>query len=755
MSFFSELKRRNVFRIGVAYLVFSWLLLQVVDVIAPILELPEWVSKRILLVIVLGLIPALILAWVFELTPGGVKREKDVDRSQSLTRQTGHRLNRVIIAVLVLVILMMGAERLWLPGVRDKGLEPVAAATSVQQQLQSPSANAGMSDKSIAILPFVNRSAADENTQFFSDGIHDDLLTKLSKIHELKVISRTSVMAYRDTTKNMRQIGEELGVTTLLEGGVQQAGDRVRINVQLINARTDEHLWAETYDHTISAETLFEIQGEIARAIAAALEATLTTEEDTALGEARTTNLDAYRAVLLSRQFEKSRGFDQLQKATAYARNAIELDPEYIDGFIALAAALESSVDIGMISVDEVRDELAGAIDKAMELNPDYGPAWSALGYYQFQAEYPQAESSFLKAMELDPGNSKTQVQYSTMLMRNGQPEKSLPLLLQARELDPLAQNTLFVLARTYEALADYDQARTVYGRIREIDPESTLGYGAVAGTYFPEGRFDNAMYWLLRGLEADPKDFEIAGWMVFSNVCLEDYAAAAEWSDWLDGWVTNQPQPMAMQAMHHYMTDRFEVALQFSNLALRLDLPDRWTSDSFLMLIKRDEALANGDPSAGIEVFAKQHPRLLGDQPLVTGKNIVQATDLALLLQLAGRTDEADRLLETVIESYDQPYFTTGSGRFHVAAVKAEALAQLGQEQAALEELRRIIDNGWRFAWRWETDLNPNFNGLRESGEFRGMISELEVDMARQRSQVQAMTVNGEIGPLPEKRTR
>ncbi len=754
MSFFKELKRRNVFRVGAAYIVISWLILQVVDVIAPILELPEWVSKRVLLVIALGFIPALVLAWAFELTPGGVKREKDVDRSQSLTRQTAHGLNRIIIAVLVLVILMMGAERLWLPGARDNATAFPAAENSAHQQ-ESTSEHLEIADKSIAVLPFVNRSSGAENTQFFSDGIHDDLLTKLSKIHELKVISRTSVMAYRDTTKNMRQIGEELGVTSLLEGGVQQVGDRVRINVQLINARTDQHLWAETYDHTISAESLFETQGEIARAIAAALEATLTTEEDSAIGEARTTNLEAYRSVLLSRQFDSRSGFNDLQKAIEYARTAVEQDPEYIDAHVALAVALESSVATGMNPIDEVRDELAGAIDKAMELNPDYGPAWSALGYYQFLAGDPLAESSFQTAMELDPGNSKTLVEYSTMLVRNGQPEQSLPLLLQARELDPLAQNTLFILARTYEALADYDQARTVYGRIREIDPDSTLGYGPVAGTYFPQGRFDEAMKWLIKGLEVDPKDFEIAGWMVYSNDCLEDYAAATEWSDWLDGWVTKQPQPMAMQAMHHYLTDRFEIALQLSNLALRLNLPDRWTSDSIFMRIKRDEALANGDPGAGIEVFAGQHPQLLRDQPLVTENNIVQATDLALLLQLAGRTGEADRLLEAVIEAYDQPYFTTGAARFHVVSAKAEALALLGEEQAALAELRRIIDNGWRYAWRWETDLNPNFNRLRESREFQAMVSELEADMAQQRINLQTMISEGDTSLQPVARTQ
>jgi TolB-like protein len=735
MSLFTELRRRNVFRVGAAYAVVSWLLLQVVDVVSPILELPDWVAKLILLIIAIGIIPTLILAWAFEMTPEGVKWEKDVDRSQSVTRQTGHKLNRIIIGVLVLVILMMATERIWVsPG------EQVYPAPKIEP-----------TDKSIAVLPFANRSAGTENTQFFSDGIHDDLLTNLSKIRELKVISRTSVLAYRDTTKNMREIGDELGVANLLEGGVQQAGDRVRINVQLIDAQTDEHLWAETYDRKVTTGNIFEIQGEIARAIANALEATLTTAEDDALGKAPTGNLEAYRAVLISRQIARSGGFDSIDRSIEYARKAIRLDPEYADAHLALAFSLSEGINIGANTDEKVGAEISTAIDTAMLLMPHYDQAWSMLGHYQASIGSKAAEESFKKAMLLNPGNAQTLFAYGYMLQRTGRPREALPLLLNSSELDPLSLRVMFALARTYEVLEEYEDARESFARIREIDPSSTLGFAPNSGTYFLQGHLDQALYWLRKGLAVDPRDFEIGGWMIFMNDSLEDYAAAQEWSEWLDSWVTNQPQPMAMRAKHDYLTGNFESAVQYSNIALNLGLPDRWASDGIFMRIKRDESLSSGNPESGISVFRAQHPSLFELHPEITAANLSQAVDLALLLKMSGKPEEMRRLLGAVFEYYDQPWSTSGAMRAWLVPARAEALAILGEDQAALTELRRIIDKGWRLSWRWETDLNPNFNGIRESPEFQSMVSELEADVAEQRVRAQAMADRGEIAPPPE----
>ena len=281
-----------------------------------------------------------------------------------------------------------------------------------------------------------------------------------------------------------------------------------------------------------------------------------------------------------------------------------------------------------------------------------------------------------------------------------------------------------------------------------QLDPgdlEMMYAYG-----YSQQGHVDKALYWMGRAALFDPQDFELGGWMVFLNDSLEDYGAAQEWSDWLDDWVTNQPQPMAMQARHHYLTGNFETAVQYSNLALNLGLADRWGSDGIFMRIKRDEALANGDPESGIGVFRAHHADLFEAKPEITPTNILQAVDLALLLKMSGRPEEMQRLLTAVFEFYDQPWATSGSVRALLVPAKAEALAILGDDQGALIELKRIIDNGWRLSWRWETDLNPNFNGIRETPEFQEMVRELEADMAEQRVRTQAMADRGELASPP-----
>jgi tetratricopeptide (TPR) repeat protein len=360
----------------------------------------------------------------------------------------------------------------------------------------------------------------------------------------------------------------------------------------------------------------------------------------------------------------------------------------------------------------------------------------------------PGPEKPIERTVQPDQGNTLFEQGYT--LLESNQPEKALALLLQASELDPSSQETLFALGRSHEALENYAEARAVYARIREMNPSNPLGYEAVSRSFFPEGKLDQALYWLREAQAVKPKDLDLAAWMVFLNDSLEDYEAAGEWSEWLDNRITSQAQAMAMQAAHHYLSGDFELAVQYSNLAIRLGLDRQWNSDSIFMRIKRDEALANGDPGKGIQVFRAQHPELFEDDPAITPDNIQQAVDLALLLKLSGREEETRRMLKTAIAAYDQPHFTTGSSRAWLTSAKAEALAILGDEQATLVELRRIVDQGWRVMWRWETELNSNFIGIRGSTEFQALVRRLESDIARQRARTQTMTDSGLISPPP-----
>jgi TolB-like protein len=247
VGLFTELKRRNVFRVGIAYILGAWLLAQVADLALDIIGAPDIVLRSLAVLLALGFLPAIIFAWAFEMTPEGVKRESEIDRSESITAQTGKKLNLVTIMMVIAAVSFVVVER-YLPQRAAPGpqadSQPAAIPTPAQNAAEAP---LPADDRSIAVLPFANRSNQDDDL-FFTDGIHDDLLTQLAKIHDLNVISRTSVMEYRDTRKNLKEIGAELNVGTILEGGIQKVGNRVRINAQLIEVATDQHLWAETFD---------------------------------------------------------------------------------------------------------------------------------------------------------------------------------------------------------------------------------------------------------------------------------------------------------------------------------------------------------------------------------------------------------------------------------------------------------------------------------------------------------------------------
>ncbi|NND45409.1 MAG: hypothetical protein HKN58_08800, partial [Xanthomonadales bacterium] len=373
MSLFEELKRRNVIRVGIGYLITAWLLLQVVDLVLDNINAPDWVMQVFMLAVAVGFPLALFFAWAFEMTPEGLKKEKEVDRSQSITHHTGRKLDRAIIAVMALALAYFAYDKFY--------GQPAPAGDQASTQInEAPAVAAPAADqrKSIAVLPFANRSSRDEDA-YFADGIHDDLLTSLAKVGALKVISRTSVMRYRETGQSIPEIAAELGVATVLEGGIQRSGDHVRINVQLIDANTDEHLWAENYDRALTAENLFAIQSEISREIVSALKGTLTDEESERLAEQPTDSLEAYGEFVLGRQEMAKRTNESLVMAQKHFEKAIELDPEYALAYVGLADSLTLQALYGDLFVNDTFAPRQAAIDRALALDPNSGEAYTAL----------------------------------------------------------------------------------------------------------------------------------------------------------------------------------------------------------------------------------------------------------------------------------------------------------------------------------------------------------------------------------------
>jgi TolB-like protein/tetratricopeptide (TPR) repeat protein len=443
MSIFTELRRRNVIRVAIAYLVTAWLVAQVAELALESFGTPDWVMKTLLFMLAIGLPFVLIFAWAFELTPEGIKREKDVDRSQSITQETGRKLTYTIIGILVVALVLSIATR----GVRFGDEDPV----------QQPEAVAN-AQKSIAVLPFVNMSD-DPDNEYFSDGISEELLNVLVKVEGLRVASRTSSFSFKGKDTSIPDIADALQVEHVLEGSVRKAGDTVRITAQLIDVKTDSHLWSETYDRKY--EDVFVIQDEISAHIVEALRVALGAGEVIETASRPTDNLEAYEDYLRGRHFWQRRGGDNIRKAIALFEKATAADPKFARAWSSLAAA-HLTMPTYSGEPEDVHHPLALAYaEKALALDPSLAePHAVSADLLRVQNRWSEAEQHYLKAIELEPGNATGYLWYSEHLASVGKLELCLENALVALELDPFNAGSNSMVAFGHEINGNKDLAR-------------------------------------------------------------------------------------------------------------------------------------------------------------------------------------------------------------------------------------------------------------------------------------------------------
>jgi TolB-like protein/Tfp pilus assembly protein PilF len=451
-NFFSELKRRNVYKVAVAYAVVSWLLIQAASIILPTFEAPPWILKVVIFVLIIGFPVALIFAWAFELTPEGLKRTEDVDLTESVTRKTGRKLDFLIIAVLLVVIAALIFQR----------LHPTA-----------PPPRSNIPEKSVAVLPFENRSE-DKANAYFADGIQDEILTRLSKIADLKVISRTSTQHYKSAPENLPEIAKQLGVAHIVEGSVQKSGDAVRVNVQLIKAANDSHLWADTFDRKLT--DIFSVESEVAKAIADQLRAKLTGEEEQVIAAKPTDNIEAYEAYLRGLAYSlKPLTTANLLGAQKYLREAVRLDQKF-----ALAWALLSYTESrGYLTATlqptvALREEAQQAAETAITLQPNLGEAVLAKGYYHYSClkDYDTAVRYFEQARQFVPNNSRIPESLAYVARRRGQWDRSESYFNEAERLDPRNVNLLSQHAVSYIYLRRFPEALRKWDQVLDITPD-------------------------------------------------------------------------------------------------------------------------------------------------------------------------------------------------------------------------------------------------------------------------------------------
>ena len=451
-KFFAEMRRRSVYKVAVAYLVVAWLIVQVTTQTFPFLEIPSWCVRLVIVLLLLGFPIAVILAWAYELTPAGVKRAEDLTPEQAIKPAGGQRLNSFIIGVLICAIALLVFQRFGPGG----------------------SSASDAAENSIAVLPFDNFSDEKENA-FFADGIQDDILTSLAKIHDLKVISRTSVMPYRGAGKNnLRKIAEALGVSKVLEGSVRRGGNRVVVSVQLIDARKDHHIWANRYDRLL-ADSLG-LQGELAAEIAAELRATLSPEEKLRVETKPTENPDAYVLYLKARGYESNpdRLFEDYSVAERLYGEAIQHDPAFALAHARLSATI-ARIYHWFDSTDDRKARVKTEAEKALQLRPDLGEGHLALGlyYYWAEANYTKALEEFGVAGAALPNDSDVGYFAAAIRRRQGRWTDNLELLKKSQTIDPGNANVAEEIAYTYSFLHDWPEAARTQERVIALAPDS------------------------------------------------------------------------------------------------------------------------------------------------------------------------------------------------------------------------------------------------------------------------------------------
>jgi len=711
-SLLSELRRRNVFKVGAAYAVVGWIVVEIASVVLPGFGAPDWVLKVMMLVVILGFPFAVIFAWAYELTSEGLKREKDIDRSQSITTETGQKLNYAIIGLLTLAVIILVAKDL-LPGASD---------------ISEPVVSEDVDRKSIAVLPFANRSAAAENAEFFAAGIHDDLLTVLSKMGDLKVISRTSVERLNPDL-SMKEIGDELGVATILEGGVQRAGDRVRINVQLVDSDTDEHLWAETYDRQLSANNIFAIQSEIAEAISTALRATLSPEEQAQITTAPTGDIDALYAYQLGKQRMEKRISTSLEEAAAFFQRAIDRDPKYALAYVGLADAHLRLTEYGGLPLDDGLSIAEQSANRALALDSRLGQAYASIATVHWkQRNLYEAERAFQKAVEFSPNYAPAWQWYGTLLAWDmGRAEEGVRMLENAVQLDPLSPIIHDNYARSMEANGRIEDGITELSRAIEIDPGFAAGYHNMGLAYaIGLGRLDEAVAWLRKAADLDPANPSTASNIGLILWDLGDKTASIEQIDHalkLGPDVSWTLEAAAIMKLH--IGNETEAAV----LAERAVMANKAFA-AVAMRVRRDIDLKRGDTDSALQRYEAIYPELFGAEPAIDHVNYRAAIDVSLVLNAVGREDEAGELLTrslSIIEGRPR----MGNWGYELADVEIFALQ--GKTDEALAAFRQGVDDGLRITWRWLTVENPNMDSIKNTPEFNAIIAEIEADMAAQ----------------------
>jgi TolB-like protein len=518
MGVLKELQRRNVFRVAVGYIVSSWLLLQVADLVLENIAAPDWVIQTIMLVLALGFPVVVFFSWAYEVTPEGIKRESEVDRSESVTHVTGQKIDRAITIALILAVGYFAIDKYVLPS--QKTSDTSDAAANVENQASFSEPVAPDTDRSIAVLPFVNMSG-DPNNEYFSDGLSETLLHMLAQVPELKVSARTSSFAFKNHDQDIRSIAISLGVAHILEGSVQRAGGRVRITAQLIRAEDGFHVWSENYDRTL--EDVFGIQDEIAQLVSTSLTLSLLGPgEGRSIEGVGTTSIAAYDLYLKALSIQAKSTHSALKDAEALLKEALAIDTDFLNAKTQLAVNFFNQLETGLRPHDATLDEIEALLGQVLAFRPEdvRAKSWYLMagvrraflggGQVNWAAvtEEVRALTNAAAPSEIDP-----KIFLAELLLGANQQEEALQLMQEVLVFDPLNPATHYQIGFFYRFSEDWDNAKLSYERSLVLEPEQPMALSALSKVLMQTGDAVSAVRRVIDAYEIDPQDPEIPGW--------------------------------------------------------------------------------------------------------------------------------------------------------------------------------------------------------------------------------------------------
>ena len=707
MNLVTELKRRNVFRVGLFYAVAAWLVIQVAETVLPLFEVPDGVLRGVIVLLALGLVPALVFAWAFELTPDGIRRESEVDVAPEVKQQTAHKLNWPTLAVAVLAIALLAIDRLMPEAVAPEMANPAANAGSAADTAADTAPA-----RSIAVLAFDDLSPLADQA-YFAEGVSEELLNLLARIDGFKVAARTSSFKFKGGDADIAEIGRALNVETVLEGSVRKAGDQVRVTAQLINVADGFHLWSNSYDRRL--ENIFAVQDEIAGAIVEALKLELDIAGETA---SRTTNVEAFDHYLRGRQLAREPSRSGLLRAIERYERAIAIDPEFAAAYAGIADAWVWLEDYGGIKSAEAFPKAEQAARRALELDPESAEAHAAMGmvFDRYYDDNMGASEYFERTIALNPNYVTAYNLYGDTLRDMGALDRMIEVHRKAVELDPLSVFYRARLASKLFTTGDLDESRRMIDALLAEFPGNDYAMEELGNLEMARGNLAAAADADTRVHAARPGDPYPAALISRIAVQLEDLPLARQWAEAArqrgddNRWELFAREQIALWQQDWPALDRVGDLLgghDGANLrgiaaAGRGDLPE---ARRHLLEALR---MSGHDP---LEPTLLQHVRKLTDLARVE-----RALDLP---EWRNRLEAARPVLERLVrrggvESNSEGYDTR----------LARITAVEGDREATLGHLRAAVDTGFRAAWVIESD--PFFSAWHDDPEFLALAIEI-----------------------------